>query len=199
MFLLSVYAFLIEPHWLLVKNIKLSLKPQYRLVHITDIHFHGDESYLKKIVSIINNLSPDFVCFTGDLVDEKEKLNQALNILEKINCPLFGVPGNHDYWSGVSFESINSSLETTGGLWLVDQNTKFKDLYITGLAHETYKQIKEADKSFQKRLLLCHYPAIIDQIENEKYDLIFSRTLPWWASSFTNIGSIESTIWCRKI
>lgn len=87
------YAFLIEPKWINIEHIALSPPPKYRIVHISDIHFNGDEAYLTSIVERINEISPDFVCFTGDFLDEKEKLKEALSILERIRCPIFGVPG----------------------------------------------------------------------------------------------------------
>lgn len=172
--IIAAYAFLIEPKWIRIENIKLSSKPTYRLVHISDIHFDGEEPYLNDIVNIINNISPDFVCFTGDLVDEKDKLEEALNILEKIRCPIFGVPGNHDYWSGIPFESIDKAFRKTGGLWILNQKIQFKDLEIIGLANETYKQIGTTDNIHPKRLLLSHYPGIAKQIHHEKYDLILA-------------------------
>lgn len=174
LFLLTIYGFLIEPKWILIENVNLSPKPTYRLVHISDIHFNGDKSYLDDIVSRINKISPDFVCFTGDLVDEKSDLKQALDILQKINCPLFGVPGNHEYWSGVSFNAIAEAFKRAGGLWLVNQKTQFKDLEIIGMANEAYKQIESNSKHPQKRLLLSHYPEIVKQIHHEKYDLILA-------------------------
>ena len=34
---------------------------------------------------------------------------------------MFGVPGNHDYWSGASFVTIRKCFAATGGEWLLDQ------------------------------------------------------------------------------
>ncbi len=168
------YAFLIEPKWIHIEYITLSSHPKYRLVHISDIHFHGDQSYLNEIVKKINNISPDFVCFTGDLVDERDKLTDALNILEKIRCPIFAVPGNHDYWSGVSFEAINQSFRKTDGFWILDKSKSFNDIEIIGLANESYKKINSTDSISTRRILLTHYPGIVKQIHHEKFDLILA-------------------------
>ena len=51
----------------------------------------------QSVVSRINSLKPDFVCFTGDLVENKYFLPETLDILSGLQAPLFGVPGNHDY------------------------------------------------------------------------------------------------------
>ncbi|SLM29801.1 conserved exported hypothetical protein [Desulfamplus magnetovallimortis] len=168
------YAFLIEPKWIHIEHITLSSHPRYQLVHISDIHFHGDKSFLNEIVNRINDISPDFVCFTGDLIDEKEKLTDALSILEKIRCPIFGVPGNHDYWSGASFDTINESFRKTGGFWILDKAKPLNDIEIIGLANESYKKIDPTGNTFTKRILLTHYPEIVKQIHNQKYDLILA-------------------------
>jgi predicted MPP superfamily phosphohydrolase len=145
------------------------------LVHISDIHYRGNESYLNCIVDRINNLSPDFVCFTGDLVDEKHDLKETLNILQKIRYPVFGVPGNHEYWSGVSFDEISQALKNTGGAWLMDQQVSFGNpkIEIIGMSGENYKSLSD-DLSGGKRLLLTHYPSLVDEISPDKFDLILA-------------------------
>jgi predicted MPP superfamily phosphohydrolase len=47
-------------------------KPTHRIVHFTDVHHKGDRAYLQGVVKKINALSPDFVCFTGDLIEETQ-------------------------------------------------------------------------------------------------------------------------------
>jgi len=72
----------LEPTWVKVRRIRFgSGRPKNRLVHVTDIHHKGDSAYLRSIVKKINALSPDFVCFTGDLIEEGRFLPEALEIL----------------------------------------------------------------------------------------------------------------------
>jgi uncharacterized protein len=91
-------ALWVEPNWVKVRRVRLSKgKPSHRLVHFTDLHHKGDRAYLVSIVKKINALSPDFVCFTGDLIEEGKHLPEALELLAQIKAPMYGVPGNHDY------------------------------------------------------------------------------------------------------
>src|SRR5579859_2959440 len=104
-----------EPKWLKVRHLRLSAaKPTHRIVHFTDLHHKGDRAYLGSVVDHINRLSPDFVCFTGDLIEEGRYLPEALQLLSAIKSPMYGVPGNHDYWSKVPFDGIARCFAASG-------------------------------------------------------------------------------------
>ena len=90
-------------------------------MHFTDLHHKGDGDYLKLVVSKINSLSPDFICFTGDIMEEEKFLAEALEILSGITSPMFGVAGNHDYWSKVPFTPVHKCFNAGGGGWLIDE------------------------------------------------------------------------------
>jgi ATP-dependent DNA helicase RecG len=112
----------LEPKWLKTRRLQLgNSKPTHRFVHVTDVHHKGDRAYLEAVVRRINALSPDFVCFTGDLIEEPRHLAEALELFAGIKSPLYGVPGNHDYWSKAPFEDIARCFAGTGGAWLLDQ------------------------------------------------------------------------------
>ena len=67
---LGTYPFL-ETRWLRTVHLKLGRSPAtLRIVHISDIHYKGDRGYLQRVVRRVNELQPDFVCFTGDLVED---------------------------------------------------------------------------------------------------------------------------------
>jgi len=95
----------VEPGWVRTKWLRLNTgKPAHRFVQFSDVHHKGDRAYLASVVKTINALSPEFVCFTGDLIEDQKHLDEALQILSGIKAPLYGVPGNHDYWSKAKFE-----------------------------------------------------------------------------------------------
>jgi predicted MPP superfamily phosphohydrolase len=120
-------TFVVEPSWLTVKHLRLREQSTLRFIHFSDLHYNGDRAFLRKVMSQINELSPMFACFTGDIVEDKTYLAEALEIMALAKCPLYGVPGNHDYWSGASFAAIRECFKSTGGDWLVDQTTRTKD------------------------------------------------------------------------
>ncbi|NCC25301.1 MAG: metallophosphoesterase [Deltaproteobacteria bacterium] len=75
-----------------------------RLVQLTDLHIGPTirESWLEKVVERTNELEPDLVAITGDLVDGPvERLAEELRPLADIKAELgtFIVTGNHEYYS----------------------------------------------------------------------------------------------------
>ncbi len=104
---LGADARFIEPTSLRVTNFNLPGGPgDCRFVHFTDFHYKGDASYAAEVVRTINELAPEFVCFTGDLVEDARFAPEALGFIQQIRAPVYGSPGNHDYWSRVSFSGV---------------------------------------------------------------------------------------------
>ncbi|MCP4109866.1 MAG: hypothetical protein GY749_30830 [Desulfobacteraceae bacterium] len=189
--LVIVYGMIIEPEWIIIRHIKLHPNPKYHLVHFSDIHYKGDKPYLTGIVDRINKISPDFVCFTGDFVNEKKYLKEALEIIGQIRCPMFGIPGNHEYWSKAPFNEISRVFANTGGFWLVNQRIRFRNnLEIAGIASEKYYPLP-GKVTAQKRLLLAHYPALADTVRPGQFDLILAGHSHGGQVRFPFIGAIK--------
>src|SRR5205823_6684985 len=83
-------------------HFKLNPKGECRFVHFSDFHHKGNATYAAEVVRTINDLAPDFVCFTGDLVEQRHFSDEALGFIQQIKAPVYGCPGNHEYSSGVS-------------------------------------------------------------------------------------------------
>jgi len=167
----------LEPGWLKIRRIRLAKdKPAHRLVHFTDVHHKGDRAYLQSVVNHINALSPDLVCFTGDLIEEQEHLAEALEVFSKIKSPLYGVPGNHDYWSKVPFDGIAKCFAATGGGWLLDGQMMTADgkLSILGATCLSTKQPIILTNPGTRNIFLMHYPAWVKKLDAQKYDLILA-------------------------
>jgi uncharacterized protein len=145
-------------------------------VHFTDLHHKGDRAYLVEVVRRINALSPDFVCFTGDLIEETRHLMEALEVLASIKSPLYGVPGNHDYWSKAPFEDIAKCFAGTGGAWLLDQQRVTGDgkVSVIGATCLNAQQPPIKPNLATRNILLMHYPAWVKQAGLQRYDLMLA-------------------------
>jgi len=170
-------AKLVEPTWVKIRPLRLGQGPgTQRLVHFTDLHHKGDRAYLQSVVAQINALAPDFACFTGDLVEDKKFMPETLEILSGLKIPLFGVPGNHDYWCGASFAPIQKCFAATGGAWLLDGHRTIADgrINLIGMTcmrgDEPHLPLNPATKN----ILLMHYPAWAKRLGGQRLDLILA-------------------------
>jgi uncharacterized protein len=172
---LGANARFIEPTSLRVTKFNLSGGVgDCRFVHFTDFHHKGDVSYAADVVRTINELEPEFVCFTGDLVEEARFAPEALGFIQQIRAPVYGSPGNHDYWSHVSFPEFERAFAATGGAWLVDRSVVLPehDLELVGMAVQGINALTSPHAS--RRLLLMHYPGMASQLHGQRFDLILA-------------------------
>lgn len=183
-------SYFVEPDWVKVRRLRLAQgKPVCRFVHFTDLHHKGDRAYLEHVVNLINKQSPEFVCFTGDIMEEGKYLPEALELLGKIKSPLYGVPGNHEYWSGVPFDGITKSFASTGGGWLMNERrlTANGKVNLIGLSGHAPIHPVPASQPDAKNILLIHYPAWAKQFGDRQFDLLLAGhshggqvRIPFW-------------------
>lgn len=118
--LLLLYMHFVGAKGLVVREYKVesSLLPEsfhgFKIVQMSDLHYLTTvkEKEVEKIVSKINELKPDIVVFTGDLIDSsktptEKELNSLINSLNNIEVTtgLYAIKGNHDYIDD-SFEKV---------------------------------------------------------------------------------------------
>ncbi len=172
-----------------------------KIVQLSDIHlgtWYGKEP-LERAVRIINDLKPDIICFTGDLVNYTT--SEALiyeDIFKKLNAPLgkFAILGNHDYgeyvvWKNETLKSKNMTdlynfEKRIGWNLLLNSNIKIeKDssfIYIAGVEnwgknHRFPKKgdVKKAMSGIDSNaftILLSHDPSHWDEIISKQYQNI---------------------------
>ena len=88
---------------------------EFNIVHLTDVHIGkrynliNENENLEKIISYINEeIKPDFIIMSGDLIDWYNNRNirnfydELKEIMQTSNSPIFTTPGNHErYGNGV--------------------------------------------------------------------------------------------------
>jgi len=126
---LAVWAFLIEPNRLVVRQQTVSI-PNWRptanglrIAAVSDIHAGSpfiDEEKLRKLVTMINDSKPDLVVLLGDFMITERFYKQQLEPeaiaapLKALNVPLgvYAVLGNHDWWYDGA--KVRRALDTAG-------------------------------------------------------------------------------------
>ena len=171
---LGADARFIEPTALRVTKFNLGGGGACRFVHFTDFHHKGDVRYAAEVVRTINELAPEFVCFTGDLVEDARFATEALSFIKQIQAPVYGSPGNHDYRSRVSFSEFERAFAATGGAWLVDRGIVLPkhDLELVGMALRGIHGLTSPHAS--RRVLLLHYPGLASQLFGQRFELILA-------------------------
>jgi uncharacterized protein len=156
------------------------LKKSYKIVQLSDIHIGGlmDEKKIAKIVNRVNDLMPDLVVITGDLVDTAMKYAKpALSELQKLNS-IYGtyfVIGNHEYFHGV--DELISELKTLGIKTLENENIYIGedgfgfnlagvyDMIGYRVGHHVPDLLKALkNRKYAPTILLAHQPKYIDEV-----------------------------------
>ncbi|MGG0253290.1 metallophosphoesterase [Bacillus toyonensis] len=162
-----------------------------KILQFSDVHL-GPEFTLKQLENLVekmNELHPDIVVFTGDLIDKfgsySAEKDGAKVILQKINAPLgkYAVFGNHDRGGGGSV-FYKKYMEEAGFSVLVNEVQKIKvgnGKYITisGLddfllgkpqIDATLKHVRQQDFN----MLLVHEPDVVDKVARYPVDFQLS-------------------------
>lgn len=144
------YALNIEPKLLDVSNYKIINKAippsfnNFKIIQFSDTHlgFHYDLKQLKKLVHKINQLKPDLIFFTGDLMDAPNKYqetNQIIPILKELEAPFgkFAIYGNHDH-GGYGSDIYKSIMAESNFTLLLNSHQEIKLLdgshfYVIGI------------------------------------------------------------------
>ncbi len=158
-----------------------------RIVHFSDLHYKGDAAFGKRLIEEIRALQPDYVVFTGDLVENKSRefLSEALDLISSLPVPVFGVLGNHDPTDEASWGEYARAYKSTGGAFLNGDRMEMPGFVIHGSQSPKGLQYVES----RPKLLLCHYPIVGDTVFEQPYDLILAGhshggqiRLPWIGS-----------------
>ncbi len=197
------YGTYIEPKQLMIKENKIVSNKitdnfdGFKIVGISDIHYgkYYTIKDLNNLVTTINSLNPDIVVFTGDLIDKTTKMttskaDKIASELNKISASSgkYIINGENDIkfdeWENIitngGFINLNNNYDT------IYQNS-YDSILIAGLSTSADKEaiINKNQKtmnyinSFEKggpifNILLIHEPDYIDELEDNKFDLILS-------------------------
>lgn len=96
------YNYRIETVQVPLKNLPANFR-DFKIVQLADLHLGSyGESYpgIRKLVKEVNDLHPDIIVFTGDMVNNfAEEMPFWIKEFQKLKAPYgkFAVTGNHDY------------------------------------------------------------------------------------------------------
>ncbi len=177
-------------------------------IHLSDLHINyikSPESWLKKIVSIVNAHKPDIVVITGDIIDVGDLYKNGIKFTDalkeiKPRYGIYAVSGNHEYYAGYDnfvrfaeksnitiidnkniFIPLGDSSHHLGanGIFLLgipdDESARFRKS--NGIYPDFDKAIKGVELSKKFSILLSHRPSGFQKHSSSGIDLQLSGHL----------------------
>lgn len=182
----------------------------FKVVHFSDLKYGSttDQKYLKKLVNKINELNPDIIIFTGDLVSSNYKLtdNDKKSIIENLNkldpkIDIYSIRGDNDI-----NETYNSIITQTK---IIEINNLNKLIYYKGDTpimliglDDSINGNQSLDMAFNYeennyyKILITHEPDTYEKIKDKNIDLFLAGhslngqvRLPFIGSIYTPTGA----------
>lgn len=182
----------------------------FKVVHFSDLKYGSttNQKYLKKLVNKINELNPDIIIFTGDLITSNYKLtdNDKKSIIENLNkldpkIDIYSIRGDNDI-----NETYNSIITQTK---IIEINNLNKLIYYKGDTpimliglDDSINGNPSLDMAFNYeennyyKILITHEPDTYEKIKDKNIDLFLAGhslngqvRLPFIGSVYTPTGA----------
>ncbi len=175
----------------------------FRIAQITDVHagLTVKRDFIEMIVTMVNDLKPDLIAFTGDIADGSVRhLHNDVEPLASLSAPFgkYFVTGNHEYYSGV--EQWVEETERLGFVNLMNEHRVLErgngKLLLAGVTDFTGGGFDKSHRSSPEkavadapqcdaRILLAHQPKSVHAALPHHFDLMISghthggQFFPW--------------------
>ncbi len=197
------YARHVEPTWLELTHHQVAvpdlplLFDGFRVVHLTDLHasHRVPTSLLMEAIDLANAQQPDVIAVTGDFVHAGYRhVDRVARIVSRLRAAngVYAVLGNHDYsvrnalgWRRFPRlpETIAAALAGQGIRVLRNESVTLRRgesaLHLVGV-DDLWSRVCNVTRAFQglsshePRLLLAHNPRTVNQLADQRCDLLLS-------------------------
>jgi uncharacterized protein len=160
-----------------ISHLKIAYVSDFHLQKVTSVHF------VEKFKTKIDSIKPDLMLFGGDIVegdsnDEKMELFERIFSSIKTRFGVFGVLGNHEYYTR---KDKGSFFSKAGIKVLVDSVVIIDSSFILVGRNDSHtktrksiEEIMETVPDFLPAIVLDHRPTEIGQISRTKTDVALS-------------------------
>ena len=189
-------ASVVEPNWLKIGRKKVPARQDaerlagLRLAHLSDLHIGGlgwRSSTISAALDVCNKEDVDLIAITGDFITGGGSVRMALDLLAALrkDIPRLAVLGNHDHVYGMRpLEMLVDGLRDLGIIVLRNEaihlQMRFGPVWFVGIddCYSMRDDLVQAQASLRDecrpRILLTHYPDVVDRIPPNKYRLILA-------------------------
>ena len=175
-----LYGYFIEPYWIEVTTVTIHTHKlthhSLRLVQFSDTHCDAMLRNEHHIVTIINNLKPDIIVFTGDTLNTRQALPAFQSLMKGLQAPFgkYAVKGNFDIWYWTDLDLFKDTGVTVLDNDALDLTIHGDRFVISGLscAHpENYSTLLKDLTHDTYNIFLHHYPDLVEDVTTFPVDL----------------------------
>ena len=160
-----------------------------RIIHLSDFHLgfpsRGARA-VERAVEWTAERRPDLVLISGDLLARPRAEPKLRRLLDRLPNS-FAVLGNHDFALSRDPFSKPAELSELGATVLLEDDARTVELrgrrvQIVGVDPRSYRRGRSqparlADPDADLRILLCHFPNVIDRLPTGVFDLVLAGHL----------------------
>jgi hypothetical protein len=158
-----------------------------RVAHLSDFHLgvpsRGGHA-VRTAVDWVAERRPDLVCVTGDLLSRPRGERELVQLLERLEHP-YVVLGNHDWaLSRDPFSRPAALGRLEHGTLLSDSVARVElrgcTVELAGVDPRSWLARRPSNfppSDADLRLLLCHFPRVLDRVEPNRFQLILAGHL----------------------
>jgi predicted MPP superfamily phosphohydrolase len=160
-----------------------------RLVHLSDFHLGFPSRGTRAVEQAVEWTAarrPELVLITGDLLARPRAEPKLRGLLARLPSS-FAVLGNHDFALSRDPFSKPAELSDLGSTVLLEDDARTVELrgkrvQIVGVDPRSYRRgraepARLADPEADLRILLCHFPRVIDRLPPGVFDLVLAGHL----------------------
>jgi uncharacterized protein len=160
-----------------------------RLVHLSDFHLGFPSRGTRAVEQAVDWTAarrPELVLITGDLLARPRAEPKLRGLLARLPSS-FAVLGNHDFALSRDPFSKPAELSDLGSTVLLEDDARTVELrgkrvQIVGVDPRSYRRgraepARLADPEADLRILLCHFPRVIDRLPPGVFDLVLAGHL----------------------
>jgi len=159
-----------------------------RVAHLSDFHLGVPSPGVGSVAQAVvwtKRRRPDLVAITGDLLTHPRGERLLRAFVEMLPQPVVAVLGNHDIALSRDPQAVRSDLTELGPATLLrDEGTMLelrgKRVWIAGVhprlivRGRTKTNPNSLSREADFRILLCHYPRVLDRLEPGRFELVLA-------------------------
>ena len=159
-----------------------------RVAHLSDFHLGVPSPGVGSVAQAVvwtKRRRPDLVVLTGDLLTHPRGEPLLRAFVRMLPQPVVAVLGNHDIALSRDPQAVRSDLTELGPATLLrDEGTMLelrgKRVWVAGVHPRLIVRgrVKTDPNSLSReadyRILLCHYPRVLDRLEPGRFDLVLA-------------------------